>query len=138
MTQSVIVKRGDETRIYVKGSPEAVRKLCLESSIPLNFSETTRQSARNGIYQLAMATSLYKCNKAMNEVTRADVEKDLEFVGMVNFQNSLKEESPAVIDELLHGSIGCVMITVSDVLSIARHLNHSIPHSVADHLNAEG
>jgi cation-transporting ATPase 13A3/4/5 len=117
MTQSVIVKRGEEIITYVKGSPEAIRKLCSESSLPMNFAEISRQSARDGIYQLAMATSTYKCDKAMNEVHRDDIEKDLEFLGFANFQNSLKEDSPAVIEELRHGKIGCVMITVREILS---------------------
>jgi cation-transporting ATPase 13A3/4/5 len=83
----------------------------------MNFAEISRQSARDGIYQLAMATSTYKGDKAMNEVHRDDIEKDLEFLGFVNFQNSLKEDSPAVIEELRHGKIGCVMITVREILS---------------------
>ena len=57
MTQSVIVKCGNESVVlYVKGSPEAISKLCVPTSLPSNFSEKTRQSAREGIYQLAMAT----------------------------------------------------------------------------------
>jgi magnesium-transporting ATPase (P-type) len=118
MTQSVIVRRGEEVITYVKGSPEAISKLCLQSSLPSNFLETSRQSARDGVYQLAMATSAYQCNKAMHEVNRDDIEKDLDFLGFVNFQNSLKEESAGVIEELRRGNISCVMITVRGMLSL--------------------
>lgn len=114
MTQSVVVKHGNEATVYVKGSPEAISKLCVPSSLPLDFSEKARQSARDGIYQLAMATSAFVSQKAVSEVKRDDIENDLEFVGFVNFENSLKEDSPAVIAELRSGNVDCVMITVSE------------------------
>ena len=114
MTQSVVVKHGDETIVYVKGSPEAISKLCVPSSLPSNFTEKTRQSARDGVYQLAMAMAVFKNSKAISEVSRDDIERDLDFVGFVNFQNCLKEDSPAVINELRCGNVDCVMITVSN------------------------
>jgi len=100
--------------VYVKGSPEAIAKLCVPSSLPPNFHEMTRQSARNGIYQLAMATSTYTFKTAsVNEVKRADIEKELNFAGVINFQNSMKEDSPQVIQELREGDIVSAIITVS-------------------------
>lgn len=115
MTQSVVVKHGDETTVYCKGSPEAISRLCVSSSLPSNFSEKARQSARDGIYQLAMATSAFTSQKAMSDVKRDDIENDLEFVGFVNFENALKEDSRTVIDELRSGNVDCAMITVSEV-----------------------
>lgn len=114
MTQSVIVKCRDENVVFVKGSPEAISKLCIQSSLPRNFFEKARQSAQNGIYQLAMATSAYKNNDGLREVKRDEIEKDLHFVGFVNFENALREDSPAVIEELRGGNIDCAIITVSD------------------------
>lgn len=116
MTQSVVVKHGDETIVYVKGSPEAISKLCVSTSLPSNFSEKTRQSARDGVYQLAMATAVFTNSKAISEVRRDDIERDLDFVGFVNFQNCLKVDSPAVINELRYGNVDCVMITVSNCM----------------------
>jgi magnesium-transporting ATPase (P-type) len=113
MTQSVITKHGEESIVYVKGSPESISKLCVPSSLPSDFFEKARQSARDGIYQLAIATKAYTSNKGMHEVSRDDIEKDLDFLGFINFQNSLKEESSAVIDELRRGCVDCTMITVS-------------------------
>ncbi|KAL3775476.1 hypothetical protein ACHAW5_005527 [Stephanodiscus triporus] len=117
MTQSVIVKHREEAVVYVKGSPESISKLCMPSSLPSDFFEKAKQSARGGIYQLAIATKAYTSAKGMHEVTRDDIEKDLEFVGFINFQNSLKEESSAVIDELRRGAVDCVMITGDNVLT---------------------
>ena len=53
----------------------------------------------------------------MNEFHQDDIEIDLEFVRFLNFQNPLKDESPAVIEELRGGNIGCVMITECKMLS---------------------
>ena len=112
MTQSVIIKHGEEAVVYVKGSPESISKMCVPSSLPSDFFEKARQSARDGIYQLAIATKAFTSDKGMHEVIRDDIEKDLEFLGFINFQNLLKEESPAVINELRRGNVDCVMITV--------------------------
>ncbi|KAL3816680.1 hypothetical protein ACHAXA_003870 [Cyclostephanos tholiformis] len=117
MTQSVIVENGAEAAVYVKGSPESISKLCLPSSLPTDFFKTARQSAREGIYQLAIATKAYIRDKDMHEVTRDDIEKDLEFLGFINFQNPLREESPDVIKDLLLGNVDCVMITGDNVLT---------------------
>lgn len=90
MTQSVIIRHGDEVIVYAKGSPEAISKVCDPSSLPQNFVEKARQSARDGIYQLAIATYSFNSSKPMNEVTREDVERNLTFCGYINFQNSMK------------------------------------------------
>jgi cation-transporting ATPase 13A3/4/5 len=113
MTQSVVIKHGEEAVVYVKGSPESISKICVPSSLPSDFFEKARQSARDGIYQLAIATKAFTSDKGMHEVTRDVIENDLAFLGFINFQNSLKRESPAVIDELRRGNVDCTMITVS-------------------------
>ena len=48
MTQSVIIQRGAEKIIFVKGSSEAISKLCVPSSLPSDFSDYARYCARNG------------------------------------------------------------------------------------------
>ena len=48
MTQSVVVQRGDENIVFVKGSPEAISKLCVPSSLPSDFADHARYCARNG------------------------------------------------------------------------------------------
>lgn len=48
MTQSVIIQRGDENIVFVKGSPEAISKLCAPSSLPSDFADHARYCARNG------------------------------------------------------------------------------------------
>ena len=117
MTQSVIVKDGDRTIVYVKGSPESISKLCVPSSLPADYFKVARQSARDGIYQIVIAMKAYTSDKGMHELTRDDIETDLEFLGFINFQNPLKLDSPEMIAELHSGNIDCVMVTGDNVLT---------------------
>lgn len=117
MTQSVIICHGEESIVYVKGSPEAIRERCKPSSLPALFEEKARQSARDGIYQLAIATSTFASSKSMNDVTREDIEKELSFVGFINFQNTVKEDAPTVIRELREGRVENAMLTGDNVLT---------------------
>lgn len=71
MTQSVIIQCGDEKLVFVKGSPEAISKLCVPSSLPAEFDAHIRYAARNGVYQLAMARATYNGSNEFNEVQRS-------------------------------------------------------------------
>jgi cation-transporting ATPase 13A3/4/5 len=95
MTQSVIIERNGEKIVFVKGSPEAISKLCVPSSLPSDFSDHARYAARNGcvlvsringpgvfsisrlsflfqrVYQLAMGKAAYIGDKDISEVQRS-------------------------------------------------------------------
>ena len=128
MTQSVVISHGEESTVYVKGSPEAIAKLCVPSSLPSNFHEIARESARNGMYQLAIATSPLNCVKPANEIKREDIERDLNFAGVMDFQNTMKQDTPQVIEELREGGIVSAIITVSCRLFLCHYLNKSFIH----------
>ena len=117
MTQSVIIRHNNNVVVYVKGSPEAIGKLCRPETLPSNFHAKARQSARDGIYQIAIASTLFTSTKPTGEVTREDIERDLTFAGFINFQNQMKEETPQVIRELHEGNVACTMITGDNVLT---------------------
>lgn len=130
-TQSVIIQYGDEKMVFVKGSPEAISKLCQPSSLPQGFNDMACHSARSGLYQLAIARGTYTGTKEMHELHRSDIEKDLVFTGCINFQNSMKQESPAVIAELRAGAIESAMITGDNTLTgcyIARRVGIIQPY----------
>lgn len=115
MLQSVIIRHKEEVIVYAKGSPEAIRKICAPSSLLANFDEMAAEAARNGIYQLAIATSSFKCDKDISDVKREDIETNLNFLGFISFQNKMKEDTPVVVAELRDGGVDCAMITVSQV-----------------------
>jgi magnesium-transporting ATPase (P-type) len=87
-TQSVIIQDEDgSSYIFVKGSSDAIEKICDPMSIPGSFVSTVRESAKSGIYQLAVAMRPYDLAVAVHEASRDDIEKSLSFIGFVNFQN---------------------------------------------------
>lgn len=118
-TQSVIVEDAEGSKlVFVKGSPEAVRALCLGSTLPDTFDETVRDSAKSGLYQLAIAfKSFDKSDTKLGDVSRDDVESKLKFVAFLNFQNVMKEDTPQVIKELEEGNVTVAMITGDSVLT---------------------
>jgi magnesium-transporting ATPase (P-type) len=102
MTQSVIVKLLGEKETYVafvKGSGESVSKICASDSLPSDFDSSVGKSAAEGIYQIAVAMKRLDAG-TISTITRDDVEKDCAFVGVLNFLNAMREETPSVIQEL--------------------------------------
>jgi magnesium-transporting ATPase (P-type) len=111
MTQSVIIKKSDGTYVaFVKGSGESLEKLCTSDSLPRDFSDAVRESAKEATYQITMASKVISPSAA-NTITRDEIEKDLEFVGVINFKNILRPETAGVISHLEEGEVQCIMVT---------------------------
>lgn len=115
MTQSVIVKKSDGTYVaFVKGSGESLEKLCTTESLPRDFSDAVRDSAKEATYQITMANKVISAN-VVNSITRDEIEKDLSFVGVINFKNILRPETAGVISHLEEGEVQCIMVTGDSV-----------------------
>jgi magnesium-transporting ATPase (P-type) len=118
MTLSTIVKTEDGRILaFVKGSGESVSRLCTPSTLPSDFHDTLRTSAKAGVYQISMAIKELSTGTDVMQVARDDIETDLKFLGVINFRNVMREETPAVIQELEGGEIRCVMVTGDSVLT---------------------
>lgn len=125
MSQSVLVK--DETgRVYsyVKGSAESMKHVCTADSLPSNFTELSENSSREGIYQIALAIAdapkgeeLESGETSYAFVSRDEVEKDLSFVGFLNFKNTLRKETPNTLKQLKEGGVSTVMVTGDSVFT---------------------
>lgn len=124
MTQSVVLKGSDGSLVaYVKGSGEGLQTLCETSSLPANFNVSMRESASQGIYQIALAIRNLPNGTDTSNLNRDEVEKNLSFIGVINFKNILRRETSAVIQELEDGGVNCFMVTGDHLLtgiSIAR------------------
>lgn len=116
-TQSVIVK-GDngKTTVFVKGKPEAIRALCT-SGVPFGFQGTLDESTKSGVYQLAIASKEFANDKELKDITRDEVESQLCFNAFLNFRNTMREETPGVIRELVEGDVTVAIITGDSVLA---------------------
>jgi predicted P-type ATPase len=118
MSQSVIAKRADGSLVcFVKGSGESIQKLCLADTLPSDFSSVVRESAKAGTYQISMAMKRLADDIDVSILSRDELESDLTFIGVINFKNVLRDETPEVIRHLESGEVSCIMVTGDSVLT---------------------
>ncbi|RLN57949.1 hypothetical protein BBJ28_00002602 [Nothophytophthora sp. Chile5] len=117
---------------YVKGSPEAVLKLCSSSSLPPNYLARARSYAHQGFYVMALATKPFASNTT-ETVARDAVESGLNCLGFLLFVNQVKPEAPYVVGALEDAGIDVRIITGDDALTavhVARKINLELQPSV--------
>ena len=118
MTQSVIVKLGDGGIVaYVKGSGENIKAICKADTMPSDFDAALRESAMQGIYQISMAYKPLSPRTDISTLDRSSLESDLLFIGVVNFKNTMREDTPRVISHLASGEVKSFMITGDSILT---------------------
>ena len=118
MTQSVICKMPDGSIVaFVKGSGESVQQICTPESLPSDFDSSIRQSAKSGTYQISFAKKTISPNTDMSKISRDEVEDGLSFVGVINFKNVLRDETPETIRHLEAGGVHCIMATGDNMLT---------------------
>ena len=120
MTQSVVVKSGNGSlTAFVKGSGESIQKICNADSIPADFEDELRKSARSGIYQIAIASKTLGAmsSESIGALARGDIETGLDFIGVIDFSNIMREETPSVIQQLREGEIISTMVTGDSVMT---------------------
>jgi hypothetical protein len=97
------------TYVYVKGAPEVLADLCEAATLPPNLAEEVSYHTRNGRRVLGCA---YKtCGPAgaawALEASRADVERNLVWGGLLVMENTLKPDSEQAINELTAAGLHC-------------------------------
>jgi magnesium-transporting ATPase (P-type) len=118
VTQSVvIVDEHGEMLVFVKGSPEAIKARCVASTLPDGFDESVKDSAKSGVYQIAIAFRVFDLKSSLGDLLRDDVETNLSFGGFINFRNMIRQDTPDVIRELEDGDVTTAMITGDNVLT---------------------
>jgi magnesium-transporting ATPase (P-type) len=116
MTQSVIVRKPDGTiTVFVKGSGESVSAMCNPESVPETFKDRLRDYSRIGVYQITMATKDLDLGEdsetEIASLTRDQVEHGLQFIGVLNFQNVMREDTPEVMKQLREANVQSIMLT---------------------------
>ncbi|KAI2493674.1 haloacid dehalogenase-like hydrolase [Fragilaria crotonensis] len=89
---------------------------------PIHIAGFVRRYAPDVIevwyYQIAIAYKEFDlASGSLADVRRDDVEKSLMYAGFVKFQNAMKEDTPAVLQELKEGNVLLAMITGDSVLT---------------------
>jgi len=117
----VVVERlSDQSlHLFVKGAPEVIISMCVEQTVPGNFSEEQATYTRAGYRVLACAgTALHAVDRsALSGCSLEDLETNLEFLGMVVMQNQLKPQSEETIAHLHRANIKTLMATGDAVLT---------------------
>lgn len=139
--------------VFCKGSYEKLQEICGAHTLPLDYSQCAERLAKDGCYVLGLgvkelpkaaisldleealslsytssiktpATQQQQQQQHLDTMARDDMEKDLSLLGLLLFQNELKDDSADVIAKLKEGDIRVVMITGDNAMTgcyIARH-----------------
>jgi cation-transporting ATPase 13A3/4/5 len=118
MTQSVIVRRDNGSLVaFVKGSSEAVSHICDSNSLPEDFDSVVEKSAKEGIYQISMASKEIASTADVAKIKRDEIESELSFCGCINFKNLIRENTATVVQQLAEGEVDSIMVTGDSVVT---------------------
>ena len=118
---SVIGKEINEKyfKVFCKGSPEKIKKLCLKETIPLNYDEILDFYAAKGYRILATACQFININDINNIeiIQREKVENKMIFLGFLIVTNKLKPNTKNTIDTLDNADLSMIMATGDNILT---------------------
>uniref|UniRef100_A0A7N6FGA8 P-type ATPase A domain-containing protein n=1 Tax=Anabas testudineus TaxID=64144 RepID=A0A7N6FGA8_ANATE len=113
MSVVTVSSGGRSAFAFIKGSPEMVASLCRAETVPAQFSSELRNFASEGLRVLALAAVSFSCVS----LHRGDVEKDMQFLGLLLMKNLAKPESAKVIKILRLAHLRSVMVTGDNILT---------------------
>ncbi|KAJ3324726.1 hypothetical protein HDV06_005984 [Boothiomyces sp. JEL0866] len=127
LQRSSVISYHTSMVLHTKGSPEAIRAICVPESIPGNYDQLVSQYSIEGYYVIACASKRIsiECSQ-FKLVKRDDVEHTLQFCGFLLFQNPLKEQTYDTFTSLKEANIRPVIITGDNALTaihVARQLD---------------
>jgi len=121
---SVVVKKENNFRVHMKGSPEKVRELCDPATVPDNFHSVLQKYTEEGFRVLACASKSIEPNyKNVMAAKREDIETNFNFIGFLIMENKLKDITTEIIENLHSAEVKTIMVTGDNVLtaiSVAR------------------
>ena len=104
---------------FCKGSPEKIKELCMEKTLPEDFNKTLDKYTSKGYRVLGLACKSIKMtfSEAL-EVSRNFCEKDLIFLGLLIVENKLKQETKKTLKILREqANVGIKMATGDNILT---------------------
>ena len=106
MTSGCVVEYDGQVKVFIKGSYEKINMLCKRNTIPADYSEQTEMFAKNQYYVLGIGMKILHLteHQKLADLTRDDLEQDIEFVGLLMFLNEVKSDSHEAINDLNDGT----------------------------------
>ncbi|KAK5923304.1 hypothetical protein CgunFtcFv8_000285 [Champsocephalus gunnari] len=117
MSVVTVASGGHSALAFIKGSPEMVASLCRAETVPAQFSNKLRSFSTEGLRVLALAYKPVDVNTDFSKIKRVEVEKDMQFLGLLMMKNLVKPESAPVINMLTMAQIRSVMVTGDNILT---------------------
>ncbi|XP_077465586.1 polyamine-transporting ATPase 13A2 isoform X1 [Stigmatopora argus] len=117
MSVVTVASGGRSALAFIKGSPEMVASLCRQDTVPPEFSKKLGSFSSEGLRVLAFGYKPMDTSKDLSETERGEVEKDMQFLGLLILKNLVKPESPKVISTLRQARIRTVMVTGDNILT---------------------
>ena len=106
-------------KLFVKGSPEIIKELCENNSLPENYDEILNNNIIEGNQVIALAFNLCK-NINFKNLENVDInnfEKNLKFLGFFIIKNKIKENANYIIDKLNKEKYKIILSTYKDTLT---------------------
>ncbi|GJQ78042.1 hypothetical protein Trydic_g2388 [Trypoxylus dichotomus] len=124
---SVITQASDSDSldIYCKGSPEIVMSLSKKETIPNDILDKLSEYTVQGYRVIAVGAKTVPTIQPdlVKKISRNEVESDLDFIGLLIFENKLKPQTTGVIRVLKNAEMKVVMITgdnIQTAISVAK------------------
>ena len=117
-SMSVVVQNSiDESiKIYTKGAPEKIKKICLKNTIPLDLDVQLKKYTGKGFRVLACSYKLINSfDKRKNNIF--ELENKMTFLGLIVFQNHLKRDTIIHIKNLNDSQCKLVIATGDNVFT---------------------
>ncbi|NWH84611.1 AT133 ATPase, partial [Aegithalos caudatus] len=118
---------------YMKGAPEVIASLCKQETVPVDFERALEEYTKQGFRVIALAHRKLESKLTWHKVqtiSRDAIESNMDFMGLIIMQNKLKQETPAVLEDLHKANIRTVMVTGDNMLtaiSVARDCGMILP-----------
>ncbi|NWT41212.1 AT133 ATPase, partial [Chroicocephalus maculipennis] len=118
---------------YMKGAPEVIASLCKQETVPVDFERVLEEYTKQGFRVIALAHRKLESKLTWHKVqtiNRDAIESNMDFMGLIIMQNKLKQETPAVLEDLHKANIRTVMVTGDNMLtaiSVARDCGMILP-----------
>ncbi|XP_062439242.1 polyamine-transporting ATPase 13A3 isoform X2 [Rhea pennata] len=118
---------------YMKGAPEVIASLCKQETVPVDFESVLEEYTKQGFRVIALAHRKLESKLTWHKVqtiNRDAIESSMDFMGLIIMQNKLKQETPAVLEDLHKANIRTVMVTGDNMLtaiSVARDCGMILP-----------